>query len=475
MGSQLFRKLLIANRGEIACRVLRTCRSLEIPTVAVYTSADVGASRHLIEADEAVQIESYLGVEEILRVASETKCEAVHPGYGFLSENPAFSDLCESRGLVFIGPTGESMRAIGDKSQARSAAKSVGVPVTEGLGPFTDVSEIISAAKHLRAPLMLKAAAGGGGKGMKLVRTLDGLEAVCESAQRETYAAFGDNRMIIERYVHPARHIEVQLMADGTKAIALGERECSFQRRHQKIIEESPSVGISAATRQKLFEAACAIAERVGYRNAGTCEFLVSEDEQFYFLEVNARLQVEHPVTELCTGLDLVKMQIEIAAGDSLIRQDEVKLQGHAIEARLCAEDAWNGFIPSAGNVLLKHWPKSVRVDEGIDRFISPNYDSLVAKLIAHAADRESARATLIEALKELALLGVTTNQEYLIQLLEGEPFREGRTYTTTVEEQLIQRPPIPEDHAVVGALALRGPVRPGQTLWARAGDWRLE
>ncbi|MFN8138316.1 MAG: biotin carboxylase N-terminal domain-containing protein [Fimbriimonadales bacterium] len=470
------KKLLVANRAEIACRVMRTCRQLGIKTVAVYTNDDVGVSQHIEDADESVEISSYLSTEEILNAAASTKAEAIHPGYGFLAENPAFSDKCAAAGIVFIGPSGDSMRAIGDKSQARSVAKAAGVPITEGVGPFTEVPEIVEAIRQLGAPAMLKAAAGGGGKGMKLVNSFEGIEEIVASAQRETSAAFGDDRMIVERYVHPARHIEVQIMADGNRTIALGERECSLQRRHQKMIEESPAASISEELRQNLFDAARKVTEAVNYKNAGTCEFLVSDDGRFYFLEVNARLQVEHPVTELCTGFDLVRMQIELAFGAPLIQQTDVKRFGHAIEARICAEDPYNDFLPSAGKLVLKRFPTTLRVDEGITDRVSPKYDSLIAKLISFSPEsREAARSNLIASLKETAIFGIATNQSYLIRLLETSEFVEGKTYTTTVDGLEIEAPTIPNEMEYAAALMLQGPRTAPHSVWTKSSDWRLK
>ncbi len=467
--------LLVANRAEIACRVFKTCLKMNIRTVAVYTPSDIGCSSHMLEADDAIEISNYLSINEIVDAAKRTNAQAVHPGYGFLSENPQFADRCNAEGLVFIGPSGDSMRAIGDKSRARQTADAVGVPITSGLGPFTNVAQVVQAVKQIGLPVMLKAAAGGGGKGMKLIQSFENIEDVAEAAQRETASAFGDDRLIVEQYLNPVRHIEVQLMADGEKAIALGERECSLQRRHQKLIEESPSMAVSNETREKLFDSARRIAESVGYKGAGTCEFLVTSDERFYFLEVNARLQVEHPVTELCTGLDLVQMQIETAFGKPLPAQNAVNRTGFAIEARLCAEDPWHGFLPSAGRILFKRFSNEVRVDEGVDSAVSPHYDSLIAKMIAYdSTSREAARLKLIRALEDSAVIGVATNQEYLIKLLQSVEFQKHETYTTTVDAFQTAPDPPSETALRAAALIMRGPTKPSNAVFEALGTWRL-
>jgi acetyl/propionyl-CoA carboxylase alpha subunit len=472
------KKILVANRGEIAVRVFRTCDEMGIATCAVYTTHDDGMP-HMTGRD-AKLIDNYLNIEEVIAAAKEMNADAIHPGYGFLSENPTFARACAKAGVTFIGPSPEAMEAIGDKSKARDTAHKLNIPTTEGLGPFTKVEDVEKAAKQLGAPLMLKAAAGGGGKGMKKLLTLDDLKEQIETSQRETKAAFGDDRLIVERFIYPARHIEVQIFGDGKRAIALGERECSLQRRHQKIIEESPSTAVDEPLRQKLFDAATRLAESVGYKNAGTVEFLLGPDGNFYFLEVNARLQVEHPVTEMCTGLDLVKMQIEIAQGDALMKQEDVKREGHAIEARLNAEDPYNNFLPSAGKVLRfdyqnEGWKRNdylfaPRVDTGIGSRVSTQYDSLLAKVVYHADSRSEAIQGLRGALIDLVLLGIYTNQPFLIDILGTLWFAEAKTYTSTVDEMQIGVRPTHDALSIAAAMILSGPRRtaagPWQTHW---------
>lgn len=467
-------RILVANRGEIACRVFRSAHEMGIGTAAVYTEEDLG-SPHISAAEVAAHVSDYLDISEMIRAAKETSSDAIHPGYGFLSENPNFAAECERAEIRFIGPNAKAMEKLGDKSAARETAKRLGVPIAEGFGPFSDPDEVEKAAKQLGPPIMLKAVAGGGGKGMKKLLSLDDLRAQIETSQRETSAAFGDDRLIIERYIEPARHIEVQIFADGERAIALGERECSLQRRHQKIIEESPSIAVDEDLRNRLFEAAKKLAEAVGYSNAGTVEFLLGTDGNFYFLEVNTRLQVEHPVTELCTGLDLVRMQIEIAGGLPMIRQDQVRRQGHAIEARLNAEDPYNGFLPSSGRVLRKVFSNDIRVDTALGSVVGTKYDSLIAKVIAHGENREEARLKLVNALKETAILGIYTNQSFLIEVLESDFFKNGNTFITTIDNIQVGPRPIPDKLALAAALALRGPVRQPDRIFAELRNWRAE
>lgn len=467
-------RILVANRGEIACRVFRSAHEMGISTAAVFTDEDAG-SPHISSAEVSAQVVNYLDISEMIRAAKETDSDAIHPGYGFLSENPKFALACERVGIRFIGPNAKAMEALGDKSVARETAKRIGVPVAEGFGPFSDPSEVERAAKELGPPVIVKAAAGGGGKGMKKLLSLGDLRAQIEISQRETSAAFGDNRLIVERYIEPARHVEVQIFADGERAIALGERECSLQRRHQKIIEESPSVAVDKELGQKLFESARKLAEEARYSNAGTVEFLVGEDGAFYFLEVNARLQVEHPVTELCTGLDLVRMQIEIAGGLPMMRQDQVQRRGHAIDARLNAEDPYNGFLPSAGKVLHKSFPKDVRVDTGLGTYVGAKYDSLIAKIIAHGETREEARTKLINALRETAILGIYTNQSFLIEILASDFFKNGETFISTIDSLEIGQRPVPDELALAAALAFRGPIREPEWVFSELKNWRAE
>ncbi len=492
----MFSTVLVANRGEIAVRVIRTLRRLGIRSVAVHSDADAGAL-HVAEADEAVRLgpapaaESYLSIERVLDAAEATGAEAIHPGYGFLSENPAFARACAERGIAFIGPPPEAMEALGDKVRAKLAAEAADVPVLPGLQRpgLTDGELLAFADEHPQAfPLMVKAAAGGGGRGMRIVRERGALPEALQAARREALAGFGDDALLIERYVERARHIEVQLLADahGT-AVHLGERECSLQRRHQKVVEESPSPTVSPALRERLGAAAVRLAHEAGYVGAGTAEFIVSADdpEQFFFLEVNARLQVEHPVTELVTGLDLVEQQLLVAAGRPLtFAQQDVRLDGWAIEVRLCAEDPANGFLPATGEVGLWRPPTGpgVRVDSGVavGSTVTPHYDSLLAKVIAYGEDRAQALARLTSALDDLRVLGVTTNAGFLTRLLAVPEVVRGELDTGLIERDAAAALP-GEDEARQAAVALallgtldlasdRGP-DPWDTLVA----WRVD
>ena len=436
----MIKKVLIANRGEIALRVARTLNEMGIKTVGIFTKDDESLP-FVYTVDEAYQIQSYLNIDEIVEVGIKAGCDAVHPGYGFLSENPKFAESVISAGMIFIGPSPLSMDLVGDKAKAKEIAQRVGVPVVPGIPPSEDPREIYEGILKIGFPVLLKAVGGGGGKGMKLAYGEENLMEVILSAQREAIEAFGDGRLIAEKFVFPARHVEVQIIGDKFGNVyALGERECSLQRRHQKIIEESPSIGIDEEIRRRLFDYAIRIGKGVNYENAGTCEFLVSESGEIYFLEVNARLQVEHPVTEMVTGLDLVRLQVEVAEGKRL-ELDEIRRKGHSIEVRLYAEDPENGFLPSSGKILALDFPHipGIRVDTGITEGseITPFYDPMIAKIISYAPDREQARKKLINALKETILIGPKTNQHFLIYLLESDDFIEGKTYTHTVGEIL--------------------------------------
>lgn len=463
----LFKKILVANRGEIAVRILHTLREMGIRSVAVYSEPDAHAP-HVRAADEAVVIgpaparESYLHIQNIIEAARKTGAQAIHPGYGFLSENVAFAQACAEASIVLIGPTAEAMKKLGDKRAARKTAKEIGVPTVPGVNECNTLEQIRSAVKEIGLPVLLKASAGGGGKGMRLVQKEDELEESIQASQREAISAFGDGRLMVEKFIQPARHIEVQLLGDTHgNVIALGERECSLQRRYQKIIEESPSVAVDKTLRDKLQESACKLARATGYSSAGTAEFLLGPDGKFYFLEVNTRLQVEHPVTEGVTGLDLVREQIEIAAGKRLLlQQGDILLRGHAIEARLYAEDSRNKFLPTAGKVLKLHWPTrpGVRIDSGIrqGQEILSFYDPLLAKVIAWGPDREQARQRLVQALRETIVLGIVTNQGFLIQLLESESFRKSQTFTHTVESSEWPAINEPVQHAMLFSAALK-------------------
>jgi acetyl-CoA/propionyl-CoA carboxylase biotin carboxyl carrier protein len=451
----MFDTVLVANRGEIAVRVIETLNRLGIRSVAVHSDADADAP-HVRLADVAVRLgpapaaESYLSVERVLDAAREAGAQAIHPGYGFLSENADFARACADAGIVFIGPPPEATEALGDKVRAKLLAEEAGVPVLPGLqrAGLTD-EEIIAFAEEdeSRFPLMVKAAAGGGGRGMRIVRDARELPDALAAARREAKGGFGDDSLLVERYVERARHIEVQLMADthGT-VLHLGERECSLQRRHQKVVEESPSPVVSETLRERLGEAAAQLARTAGYVGAGTCEFLVSADdpEEFFFLEVNARLQVEHPVTEQVTGLDLVEQQLHVAAGEPLaLTQDDVTLTGHSIEVRVCAEDAATGFLPATGRIARYREPTGagIRVDSGVREGseVTAHYDSLLLKLIATGADRTEALEHLARGLQDLRILGVTTNTGFLARLIAAPQVRAGDMDTGMIERGLAE------------------------------------
>lgn len=445
-------KILIANRAEIACRIIRTLRALSIPSVAVYTAIDKNAP-HVWLANEAVCLgddpKAYLDANALLAAARSTGATAIHPGYGFLSQNPEFANACASAGVIFIGPSASAMAALGDKRAARAVAEASGVPVVPGARQCDTLDEAQRAADRIGYPLLLKAAGGGGGKGMRRVDNAAMLEESFHAARREALGAFADDRLLVEKYIYPARHVEVQILGDGRNAVALGERECSLQRRYQKIIEESPSTVVDPTLRHALCSAAVRLAEAVGYSGAGTVEFLVGPTGDFYFLEVNTRLQVEHPVTEWITGMDLVAAQVQLAHGGALPSATSLTHRGHAIEARLNAEDPATGFLPSVGPILGLSWPQQpfVRIDAGIEAGgeISPYYDSLIAKIIAWGETREQARCRLIAALKETTILGVVTNLSFLIDILETPWFAHAETFTTTIEQLTWSASPIPQ------------------------------
>ncbi|MEW2285488.1 biotin carboxylase N-terminal domain-containing protein [Streptomyces sp. NPDC047841] len=439
----MFDTVLVANRGEIAVRVIRTLRSLGVRSVAVFSDADADA-RHVREADTAVRIgpapaaESYLSVERLLQAAARTGAQAVHPGYGFLAENAGFARACEEAGLVFIGPPADAIALMGDKIRAKETVQAAGVPVVPG-GRDPELAE---AARALGAPVLLKPSAGGGGKGMRLVRDMTVLEEEIAAARREARASFGDDTLLVERWVDRPRHIEIQVLADGHgNGVHLGERECSLQRRHQKIIEEAPSVLLDERTRAAMGEAAVQAARSCGYRGAGTVEFIVpgGDPSQYYFMEMNTRLQVEHPVTELVTGLDLVEWQLRVAAGEPLgFAQEDLRLTGHAVEARICAEDPARGFLPSGGTVLLLGEPQGdgVRTDSGLTEGteVGSLYDPMLSKVIAYGPDRATALRKLRSALAETVTLGVQTNAGFLRRLLAHPAVVAGELDTGLVE-----------------------------------------
>ena len=442
------RRVLIANRGEIAARIIRTCRERHIETVLVASTADLDSVPAKL-ADRTVCIgparpaESYLKVEAIVHAAMGTKCDAIHPGYGFLSERAPLASLCEANEVIFIGPTAAQIEAVGDKLRARAEAEAASVPVVPG-GAVASVEEGVALAARIGAPILVKAVGGGGGRGMKRVDKLSDLPAAMELASAEAGAAFGDARVYLERYVSSGRHVEVQVLGDGKgRVIHLGERDCSVQRRYQKLIEETPAPGLSDVLRRSLHAAAVRFSERLSYRGAGTVEFLVDRDrEEFYFLEMNARIQVEHPVTEAVTGVDLVAEQIAIAEGSGLrLKQSDIKRNGCAIECRVNAEDPANDFRPSPGLVREVSWPggAGIRVDTHIatGSRVPPFYDSLMAKIIAHAPDRPAALARLGQAVASTSLSGVATNLAFHTRVLEDAEFKVGGVDTGYVARLL--------------------------------------
>jgi len=444
LGLSMFDKILVANRGEIACRIARSCRKLGVRTVAVYSEADARA-QHVLQADEALPIggprpaDSYLRGEAILEAARRSGAQAIHPGYGFLSENADFAEAVEQAGLVFIGPRAASMRKMGSKAGAKILMQAHGVPVVPGYtGEDQDPALLAREAARVGFPLMIKAAHGGGGKGMRIVRDAGEFAAALESCQRESKGAFGRDRVLLERYVATPRHIEFQVFGDAHgNVIHLGERECSIQRRHQKLIEEAPSPALTPELRERMGEASVKLARAVAYQGAGTIEYLLDLDGSFYFMEMNTRIQVEHPVTEMVTGVDLVKLQIRIAAGEKLTIPNGLQPRGHAIECRVNAEDPVT-FVPSPGRLTTFHLPggPGVRVDtHGYeDYFIPPNYDSLVAKLIVHAGSREEAVARMKRALDFFVVEGIKTSIPLHREILEDEEFRAGRLSTRFME-----------------------------------------
>ncbi|HSJ14007.1 MAG TPA: acetyl-CoA carboxylase biotin carboxylase subunit [Longimicrobiales bacterium] len=447
----MFRKILIANRGEIALRIIRACRELGIRTVAVYSEAD-RESLHVRFADEDVCIgppparESYLNIPRIMAAAEVTGAEAIHPGYGFLAENAEFAEICERSDIVFIGPAPEHIRLMGDKAVARRTMQSVGVPTVPGTeGAVSDTEQALAAAHEIGFPVIIKAAAGGGGKGMRVAPSEDTFPALLQMAQNEARAAFNDGSVYLERYLERPRHIEFQIMGDKHgRVVHLGERECSLQRRHQKLIEESPSVAVTPELRERMGEAAVRGAAAIGYHSAGTIEFLLDEDGSFYFMEMNTRIQVEHPVTELVTGIDLLKEQIRVAAGEPLSIPEHVVLSGHAIECRINAEDPARHFAPSPGQVTIYHPPggPGVRIDSHAyaGYLVPPYYDSLLGKLIVYGSTREEALVRSRIALESYILEGVHTTIPFLLELLENEDVIAGRMDTKFVDRLMAAR-----------------------------------
>ena len=438
----MFKKVLIANRGEIAVRIIKACQEMGIKTVAIYSDVDKDAP-HVNLADETISlgdptpIQSYLNISKIIKIAKETGADAIHPGYGFLAENPDFAHSCEDVDIKFIGPNPKVISLMGDKIAAKKTMDKAGVPVIPGYhGPSQDNNSLVREGKKIGFPLLVKAAAGGGGKGMRIVYSEDLLLESIEGSKRESKSAFGDDTVFLERYLEKPRHIEFQILGDEHGNIVhLCERECSIQRRHQKIIEETPSPVMTPSLRKKMGDAAVAAAKAVGYTNAGTVEFMVDGDLNFYFMEMNTRLQVEHPITEMTTGVDLAKWQLRIANGEKLtIKQKNISQRGHAIECRIYAEDPSNGFLPSTGMLKKVETPTgpNIRNDTGIHTSmeITPYYDPMLSKLVTYAENREECINKMIWALSRYVILGVTTNISFLKQVLEHDEFRKGKITT---------------------------------------------
>lgn len=443
----MFNKILIANRGEIAVRIIRACREMGIQTVAVYSEADRDCL-HTLLADEAICIgpapsgQSYLNMERILAATVAMKADAIHPGFGFLSENARFAELCSKCNITFIGPSAEIINRMGNKSAARKTMIEAGVPVVPGSREAVYTAEDgLAMAKEIGFPVMIKASSGGGGKGMRISRSEEDFTEYFNAAQLESVKGFSDDTMYIEKYIEKPRHVEFQIMADKFgNVIHLGERDCSIQRRHQKVLEEAPCSVISPELRKKMGETAVRAAKSVGYENAGTIEFLLDKDRNFYFMEMNTRIQVEHPVTEMVSGLDLIKEQIRVAAGEPLsVTQDQVEIRGHAIECRINAENPQKHFMPCPGRIQTVHLPggNGVRVDTHIysDYKVPANYDSMLMKLIVYDKDRESAIAKMQSALGEVIIEGIETNINFQYEILENETFRSGDTDTGFIEK----------------------------------------
>ncbi len=482
-------KVLVANRGEIAVRIFRTLHQMGISSVAVYTEPDA-TSLHVMEADERYRLkgetlsDTYLNHRQLIDIALESDATAIHPGYGFLSEDPEFARAVSDAGLIFIGPGEQAIRAMGNKSGAREIASELGIPVIEGASG--SISEISKRAEQIGFPIMVKAVAGGGGKGMRIAGSAGELVEVLESASREASSYFGNGEIYIEKYLDNIRHIEIQILADNHyNVVTLFERECSLQRRNQKIIEEAPAPGLSEKTRGKMTDAACRLARRISYSNAGTVEFLVSGDS-FYFLEMNTRIQVEHPVTEMITGIDIVREQLNVAMNRKLsIAQEDIRINGHSIEARIYAEDPENDFLPSPGKVLLHKKPegKGLRVDTALDRTgnIDSRYDPMVSKVIYHASNRETARKKLVMHLKDYVLLGVKANIAFLIKALNSRQFINGKMTTKLASELQSGSNPVKMDTAEKNLLAMaflfsKPMDAPGNgNTWQRIGYWRLQ
>lgn len=491
---KIFKKILIANRGEIAIRINRSLKKMGINTVGIYSQDDL-KSFHTRSVDEAFLLtgnglsETYLDSEKIIKIAIESGAEAIHPGYGFLSENANFASACARAGINFIGPLPEVIALMGNKLAARETMEAAGVPLTRGVKGSID--DILEASGKVKFPLMLKAAAGGGGKAMRIVHNLDELIEAAPVVRREAMNYFGDDELYAEHFFDNARHIEIQVLADHfDNVLIVGERDCSVQRRYQKVLEESPSGFITAQTREKLFTTARNIVRKIGYTSAGTLEFLVDEDQQPYFLEMNTRIQVEHPVTEMVTGIDLIEQQVYIAAGNEMkLRQESLRFNGHALEARLYAEDPMKNFLPSPGTILEYYEPAlpGVRIDSAVDGpcDIKPYYDPMISKVIAWGPDRSSSLQMLKQALLHSRVNGLTTNREFLIEILESPDFQNNDFSTTWLERKLpslqekwiSRRNSIEDKHIFSAWLAnlLYNSSRKEGSLWERTGYWRTQ
>ena len=492
------KKILIANRGEIAIRVMRACRELGFSPIAIYSEADKEAL-HVKFADDAIcigpppPIESYLNMDAIISCAKKVGAEAIHPGYGFLAENPEFAKKCEDAGIIFVGPNSKALELVGDKIAARNTIKKENIPIIPGMEkPEKDFNKFKKFAREAGFPLLLKAALGGGGKGMHIIREESELEQTINIGMREAKSAFGDDSVYLEKYIEKPRHVEIQVLADNYgNVIHLFERECSIQRRYQKIIEETPSTALDDELRRKMGETAKKVMKAVGYTNAGTVEFLLDKNKNFYFLEVNARIQVEHPVTELVTGVDLVRQQLLIAFGEKLsLKQDELTQDGHAIEARIYAESPEENFIPSPGKIIFLKEPQGpgVRVDSGIYSGcdVPPYYDPILSKLIVWAETREIARRRLINALKNYVILGIKSNIEFLIRIIEHPEFVKGNLHTGFLQEHFKEfKPDKSKLQEALIASAILAQKRPAikyapkvqksvTTPWQEIGSWQI-
>jgi 3-methylcrotonyl-CoA carboxylase alpha subunit len=485
----MIRRLLVANRGEIVCRIVRTARRLGMTTIAVYSDADRNA-QHVRAADEAYHLGpspaamSYLDIDKLIALAQRVGADAVHPGYGFLSENAQFAKRCQDAGLIFIGPPASAIQSMGSKSASKAAMAAVGVPVAPGYhGDEQSASRLIEEAARAGFPLIIKASAGGGGKGMQVVQSAAEVPAAVESAQRLARTAFGDDRLLMERYFPKARHVEVQIFADSHgQTLSLFDRDCSVQRRHQKIIEEAPAPGLRDEVRASMAQAAVKSAQAVGYIGAGTVEFLVDDAQNFYFMEMNTRLQVEHPVTELITGIDLVEWQLRIAQGERLPRtQGQITQRGFAVEARLYAEDPAKDYLPSVGQITLLRWPESVpglRLDTGVESGdeVSTYYDPMLGKIIAWGESRATAIELLHRALSEVEIAGVATNRALLASVLADEEFRRGAVGTdflTVRRAKLLFGEPAPTSHWARCGVLRGTPTTTRCGRIAAAGAWR--